>query len=186
MRPGGWTAGAEAFAGASGSQQGSGEAKRLERRAAAGDSPVAGPLAPPWRRCVSTAGHEEPRGKLGRPRSKAQYAERPIAHEYREGKVKSTPARGVKESLKPSAHSQREAGRGRPPFGGGGAGLIACLLKNEPASCSPRRGKGRLRAAPAANASPNRAPPAPARGTGASRRADPKPGELPMASVKVR
>jgi hypothetical protein len=107
MRPGGWTAGAEAFAGASGSQQGSGEAKRLERRAAAGDSPVAGPLAPPWRRCVSTAGHEEPRGKLGRPRSKAQYAERPIAHEYREGKVKSTPARGVKESLKPSAYSQR-------------------------------------------------------------------------------
>jgi hypothetical protein len=158
MRPGGWTAGAEAFAGASGSQQGSGEAKRLERRAAAGDSPVAGPLAPPWRRCVSTAGHEKPRGKPGRPRSKAQYTERPIAHEYREGKVKSTPARGVKESLKPSAHSQREAGRGRPPFGGGGAGLIACLLKNEPASCSPRRGKRPLRRAPAANASPNRAP----------------------------
>ena len=122
MRPGGWTAGAEAFAGASGSQQGSGEAKRLERRAAAGDSPVAGLLAPPWRWCVSTAGHEKPRGNLGRPRSKAQYTERPIAHEYREGKVKSTPARGVKESLKPSAHSQREAGR--RPLGGGGADRV--------------------------------------------------------------
>jgi hypothetical protein len=84
------------------------EAKRLERRAAGGDSPVAGPEPPPWCRSVSTAGHEEPRGKLGRPRSKAKYTERPIAHEYREGKVKSTPARGVKESLKPSAYSQRE------------------------------------------------------------------------------
>jgi hypothetical protein len=100
-----------------GVQQAGSEAKRLERRAAAGDSPVAGPLPPPWRRRVSTAGHEKPRGKPGRPRSKAQYTERPIAHEYREGKVKSTPARGVKESLKPSAHSQREAGR--PSLGRG-------------------------------------------------------------------
>jgi hypothetical protein len=122
MRWGGWTAGAEVFAGTSRSDQAGAEAKRLERRAAAGDSPVAGLLAPPWRGCVSTAGHEKPRGKLGRPRSKAQYTERPIAHEYREGKVKSTPARGVKESLKPSAHSQREAGR--RPLGGGGADRV--------------------------------------------------------------
>ena len=84
-----------------------GEAKRLGGRARAGDSPVAGLPPPPWHRCVSTAGHEKPRGKPGRPRSKAQYTERPIANEYREGKVKSTPARGVKESLKPSAYSQR-------------------------------------------------------------------------------
>ena len=111
MRWGGWTAGAEGSAGPSRSQQAGSEAKRLEGRAAAGDSPVAGPQAPPWRRYVSTAGHEEPRGNPGRPRSKAQYTERPIAHEYREGKVKSTPARGVKESLKPSAHSQREVPR---------------------------------------------------------------------------
>ena len=83
------------------------EAKRLGRRAGAGDSPVAGLPPPPWRRSVSTAGHEDPRGKPGRPRSKAQYTERPIANEYREGKVKSTPVRGVKESLKPSAYSQR-------------------------------------------------------------------------------
>jgi hypothetical protein len=141
MRSGGWTAGVEVFAGTSRSQQGAGEAKRLGRRAAAGESPVAGPPLPPWRRCVSTAGHEEPRGKPGRPRSKAQYTERPIAHEYREGKVKSTPARGVKQSLKPSAHGRREA-RPRPPPGGRRR-LIACLLKNEPASCAARRGKGR-------------------------------------------
>ena len=33
---------------------------------------------------------------------------RPIVHEYREGKVKSTPVRGVKESLKPHAYKQSE------------------------------------------------------------------------------
>jgi hypothetical protein len=31
---------------------------------------------------------------------------RPIVNEYREGKVKSTPVRGVKESLKPHAYKQ--------------------------------------------------------------------------------
>ena len=30
--------------------------------------------------------------------------QRPIVNKYREGKVKSTPARGVKENLKPSAY----------------------------------------------------------------------------------
>jgi hypothetical protein len=57
---------------------------------------------------LSTAGHEESRGKQGRPRSKAKYPKRPIANEYREGKVKSTPVRGVKENLKPVAHKQSE------------------------------------------------------------------------------
>ena len=33
---------------------------------------------------------------------------RPIVNEYREGKVKSTPVRGVKEYLKPCAYKQRE------------------------------------------------------------------------------
>ena len=56
---------------------------------------------------LSTAEHVEFRGKQGGPPSKAKYSWRPIVNEYREGKVKSTPARGVKESLKPSAHSQR-------------------------------------------------------------------------------
>ena len=40
---------------------------------------------------MSTTGHEEPRGKLGRPLSKAKYPWRPIVDEYREGKVKRTP-----------------------------------------------------------------------------------------------
>jgi hypothetical protein len=92
----------------SGSEKGSGQPKNLERFAIAGDSPVGDGWAPPWRAFASTAGHGKPRGKLGRPRSKAKYVQRPIADEYREGTVKSTPARGVKQLLKPSVHSQRE------------------------------------------------------------------------------
>ena len=34
--------------------------------------------------------------------------QRPIVNKYREGKVKSTPARGVKENLKPSAYKPLE------------------------------------------------------------------------------
>jgi hypothetical protein len=45
---------------------------------------------------------------------------RPIAHQYREGKVKSTPMRGVKEILKPDAYKQWE-----PP-----CGVTAYLLYN--------------------------------------------------------
>ena len=41
--------------------------------------------------CASTTGHEEPCGKRGRPRSKANYPWRPIADQYREGTVKRTP-----------------------------------------------------------------------------------------------
>ena len=52
-------------------------------------------------RCLSRAGHEEPCPNPGRPRSKAEYAQLPIAQKYREGKAKRTPARGVKENLKP-------------------------------------------------------------------------------------
>jgi hypothetical protein len=37
---------------------------------------------------------------------------RPIVNQYREGKVKSTPARGVKQYLKPHAYKQWE-GYGR-------------------------------------------------------------------------
>ncbi len=106
------------------------ESKRLERRATAGDSPVDSTKTAPWRSYVSTAGHEKPRGKLGRPRSKAKYTVRPIVNEYREGKVKSTPARGVKEYLKPSVYSQRK----RYGSSQEEQGVIACLLKNEPAS----------------------------------------------------
>ena len=65
---------------------------------------------------LSTAGHEESRGKQGRPRSKAKYPKRPIVNEYREGKVKSTPVRGVKENLKPVAHKQSEDIEGLAPL----------------------------------------------------------------------
>jgi hypothetical protein len=99
---------AETAAMVSGSEKWSGQPNDLERSATAGDSPVGDGGTTPWRMFASTAGHEQPRGKLGRPRSKAKYVQRPIANEYREGKVKSTPARGVKQSLNPFAHSQRE------------------------------------------------------------------------------
>ena len=44
---------------------------------------------------------------------------RPIVNKYREGKVKSTPTRGVKQTLKPDAYKQLE-----------GASLTAYLLYN--------------------------------------------------------
>ena len=61
---------------------------------------------------------------------------RPIVNQYREGKVKRPPARGVKEYLKPYAYKQWE---------GYARGLLrerltACLLHNEPASYSQWRG----------------------------------------------
>ena len=45
-------------------------------------------------------------------------------NQYREGKVKSTSNRGVKEFLKPCVYKQWK------PFG-----ATACLLHNEPTSC---------------------------------------------------
>ena len=96
----------------------------LEGAAGDGESPVGdGGLAPPG--CVSTAGHVESRGKRGGPPPKAKYPTRPIVDEYREGQVKSTPVRGVKEILKPCASRRSE---------GGVSSLMACLLENEPAS----------------------------------------------------
>ena len=51
-------------------------------------------------------------------------------YEYREGKVKSTPSRGVKEFLKPCAYKRSEL-----PLA-----VTACLLHNEPTSCHARQG----------------------------------------------
>ena len=48
------------------------------------------------RRYLSTAGHVKSGGKLGRPLPKAKYTVRPIVKQYSDGKVKRTPARGVK------------------------------------------------------------------------------------------
>ena len=59
---------------------------------------------------MSTAGHEESRGKQGGPPSKAKHPSRPIVEEYREGTVKRTPARGVKERLNPCAPRRSEPG----------------------------------------------------------------------------
>ena len=61
---------------------------------------------------------------------------RPIVNQYREGKVKSTPARGVKEYLKPYAYKQWEG----YAWGSPRECLTACLLHNEPASYSQWRG----------------------------------------------
>ncbi len=63
-----------------------------------------------WDGIVSRAGHAESGLKRGRPRPKAKYRRRPIVNQYREGTVKSTPARGVKQILKPCA-----SGRSEPP-----------------------------------------------------------------------
>jgi hypothetical protein len=81
---------------------------------------------------VSTTGHEDPCGKRGRPRSKATYPlRRPIVDQYREGPVKSTPARGVKEYLKPAAHTQSEGcwPRAWPDWG------WACPARAGPREC---------------------------------------------------
>ena len=79
-----------------------GERSRLERRAAEGDSPVR-EAGPSGGRIPSRAGHVKPRPNPWGPSHKAEYCCRPIANEYREGKVKRTPSRGVKETLKSCA-----------------------------------------------------------------------------------
>ncbi len=55
---------------------------------------------------------------------------RPIANQYREGKVKRTPMRGVQEILKPCAYKRSEHH----------CDVTACLLHNEPTSCRHWRG----------------------------------------------
>ena len=92
----------------------------LERPTGAGESPVGdGGGSRGVTAVVSTAGHAKSGGKQGRPRPKAKYRRRPIGNQYREGTVKSTPARGVKESLKPCASSRSEPGA---------SWVTACLL----------------------------------------------------------
>ena len=63
--------------------------------------------------CVNPAG----------PSAKAKYVKRPIVNQYCEGKVKRTPSRGVKKTLKPCAYKRSES-----------FGMTACLLHNEPTS----------------------------------------------------
>ena len=68
---------------------------------------------------MSTAQHVTLGGKLGGPPPKAKYDQRPIVNQYREGMVKSTPTRGVKQFLKPDTYKQSE-----------GVSLTAYLLYN--------------------------------------------------------
>jgi hypothetical protein len=59
--------------------------------------------------------------------------ERPIVHKYREGKVKSTPVRGVKENLKPCVYKRWKPGDG---WGNLVIWATAYLLHNGPTSYS--------------------------------------------------
>ena len=97
----------------------------MERRGREGETPV-DVGASRESRILSRAGHEESCLNYPRPRGKAKYERDTDSDEYREGKVKSTPSRGMKESLKPCAYNRSE------PH----SGVTACLLHNEPTSCS--------------------------------------------------
>ena len=68
-------------------------------------------------RYLSRAGHEKPCLNPGRPRSKAKYETATDSEEYREGKAKRTPVRGVKENLKPQTDKMSRPER-----------VVACLL----------------------------------------------------------
>ena len=67
--------------------------KTLESVTRAGESPVE-IIHSKWVGILSTTRHVQSCGKLGGPPSKAQYLQRPIVNQYREGKVKSTPRGG--------------------------------------------------------------------------------------------
>ena len=53
-------------------------------------------------------GLEEPCGNPGGPSSKAKYKHVTDSAQYRKGKVKRTPLRGVKQNLKPRAYKRWE------------------------------------------------------------------------------
>jgi hypothetical protein len=90
----------------------------LEGAIGEGENPVGETCTARCYVIVSTAGHAKSGGKQGCPQPKAKYLMRPIVNQYREGTVKSTPTRGVKETLKPCA-----SGRSEPLYG-----VTACLL----------------------------------------------------------
>ena len=76
-------------------------------------------------------GVRAPYGKRRDHPARLNTTRRPIVDKYREGKVKSTPCRGVKENLKPDAYKRSEPSE---------RAVTACLLHNEPTSCRRRRG----------------------------------------------
>ena len=89
-------------------------------------------------------------------------------YQYREGKVKSTPSRGVKETLKPFAYKRSEHL----------CDVTACLLHNEPTSCRNVARLSETTHAAVAKASLKRAK--------ESLAADAKPSDLHMGRVKSR
>ena len=88
---------------------------------------------------------------------------------YREGKVKSTPNRRVKQNLKPCAYKRSES-----RF----IGVTACLLHNEPTSYSSLARLSMKTCEAGAKASLNRA--------SESVGVDAKLGDLPMVRLKPR
>ena len=57
---------------------------------------------------LSNAGHVESCANPPGPSGKAKYSRETDSAQYREGTVKSTPIRGVKEYLKPCAYKRSE------------------------------------------------------------------------------
>ena len=89
-------------------------------------------------------------------------------YQYREGKVKRTPSRGVQQTLKPYAYKRSEQLYA----------VTACLLHNEPTSCRNVARLSDMSHAAVAKASLKRAP--------ESLAADAKPSDLHMVRVKSR
>ena len=79
--------------------------KRLEGRTRAGESPVGGP-ATPWGCNLEYHWARETRWEAGRTTVQGKLLHVTDSAQYREGTVKSTPARGVKQILKPIASMQ--------------------------------------------------------------------------------
>ncbi len=97
----------------------------MERRGDKGDSPVSVRI-PSQGASRVTRGTRNPVRRRQDHLPRLNTTRRPIVDQYREGKGKSTPGRGVKQNLKPSAYKRRERLRA----------VTACLLHNEPTSCS--------------------------------------------------
>ena len=68
----------------------------MEKAVTEGESPVSETIKTLWIYLPSTMGHVKSRRNLGRPRSKAKYSNWTDSEQYREGKLKRTPVRGVK------------------------------------------------------------------------------------------
>ena len=100
----------------------------FERHAREGESPVSeNPKSSTS--ILSSTGHVKPGVNLCRPRHKAKYTISTDREEYREGKVKRTPVRGVKKNLKLDAYKRSELLHG----------VTAYLLYNESGSLCVRR-----------------------------------------------